>query len=114
MTQLICIVCPKGCHLSVDESKGFAVDGAACERGVEYGKTEMQNPTRVLTSTVRIADAAHSRCPVKTNMPIPKPKLFEVMGQLKEIELKAPVSEGQVVLQNICGTNACLVVTRDM
>ena len=24
MTELICITCPKGCHLRVDEEKGFA------------------------------------------------------------------------------------------
>ena len=25
MTELICIVCPKGCHLKVDEENGYAV-----------------------------------------------------------------------------------------
>ena len=27
MKELICIVCPKGCHLRVDEDNGYAVTG---------------------------------------------------------------------------------------
>ena len=42
MTELICITCPKGCHLRVDEEKGFAVTGNSCPRGAEYGRNESQ------------------------------------------------------------------------
>jgi len=42
MTELICITCPKGCHLRVDEEKGFAVTGNSCPRGAEYGRNELQ------------------------------------------------------------------------
>ena len=38
MTNIICITCPKGCHLSVDEENGYAVTGNSCPRGAEYGK----------------------------------------------------------------------------
>ena len=54
MTELICIVCPKGCHLKVDEENGYRVTGNSCKRGEEYGKKELTNPTRVITSTVRV------------------------------------------------------------
>ena len=50
MKELICIVCPKGCHLKVDEENGCAVTGNGCPRGAEYGKNELLHPTRVLTS----------------------------------------------------------------
>ena len=40
MKELVCIVCPKGCRLSVDEENGFAVTGNSCPRGEEYGKRE--------------------------------------------------------------------------
>ena len=53
MKELICIVCPKGCHLKVDEENGCAVTGNGCPRGAEYGKSELLHPTRVLTSTVK-------------------------------------------------------------
>ena len=43
MKELICIVCPKGCHLKVDEENGWAVSGNSCPKGAEYGRTELQN-----------------------------------------------------------------------
>ena len=56
MTNIICITCPKGCHLSVDENNDYAVTGNACPRGEIYGKNELKNPVRVVTSTVRVED----------------------------------------------------------
>jgi CxxC motif-containing protein len=71
MTELICIVCPRGCHLNVDEAHGYAVSGEGCKRGIEYGKAELRNPVRVLSSTVPIIGAMYRSCPVKTSAPIP-------------------------------------------
>ena len=65
MTNVICIVCPKGCHLSVDEENGYAVTGFGCERGREYGKKELVNPTRVITSTVKVWGASIPAAPSK-------------------------------------------------
>ena len=36
MKELICIMCPKGCHLTVDDE--LNVTGNTCPRGVTYGK----------------------------------------------------------------------------
>ena len=72
MKELICIVCPKGCHLKVDETNDYKVTGNGCPRGEEYGKIELTHPTRVVTSTVQCSGGAHPRCPVKTSAPIPK------------------------------------------
>ena len=72
MTSIICITCPKGCRLSVDEENGYKVTGNGCPRGEIYGKNELQHPVRVITSTVRIEGAAVPRLPVKTDKPLPK------------------------------------------
>ena len=32
MTELTCILCPKGCRLRVDEKNGYAVTGNQCPR----------------------------------------------------------------------------------
>lgn len=114
MKELICIVCPKGCHLKVDEENGFTVTGNSCPRGAEYGKVELTNPTRVVTSTVRCQGGVHPRCPVKTDRAVPKGKMFEVMQALEGVVLTAPVEVGQVVLENVCGTGASIVTTRSM
>lgn len=114
MKELICIVCPKGCHLKVDEENGYTVTGNSCPRGAEYGKIELVNPTRVITSTVAVTGGAHPRCPVKTSQPIPKGLIFEAMRTLDGLELKAPVRLGQVVVENVCGTGADFVAARSL
>ena len=114
MKELICIVCPQGCHLTVDEDNGFAVTGNGCPRGAEYGKVELTAPTRTVTSTVRCEGGARPRCPVKTDRPVPKGSVFAVMEALEGVTLAAPVKVGQVVVENVCGTGADIVATRDL
>ena len=114
MKELICIVCPKGCHLKVDETQDYAVTGNSCPRGAEYGRTELTHPTRVVTSTVRCTGGRHPRCPVKTSAPVPKQSMTAVMAALDAVELSAPVKIGQVVLADVCGTGADIVATKNI
>ncbi|MDR2028008.1 MAG: DUF1667 domain-containing protein [Treponema sp.] len=114
MTELICIVCPRGCHLLVDEQQGYTVTGHGCSRGEAYGRAELSNPTRVLTSTVAIRGARYRRCPVKTAAPIPKGLMFQVLERLKQVELDSPVSIGQVIVENVCDTGIPVVATRNL
>lgn len=111
MTELICIVCPKGCHLKVDEENGYAVTGNSCEKGAAYGKKELTNPTRVVTSTVRVEGGERRRVSVKTNRDIPKGKMLEAVALLDEVTLPAPVKIGDVVLRDILSTGADFVAT---
>ncbi len=114
MKELICIVCPQGCRLKVDEASDYAVSGNRCARGEDYGRTELQNPTRVLTSTVDVLGSHISRCPVKTNGVIPKAKMFEAMEIVRAAKVTAPVKTGQVIIADILGTGVDVVATRDM
>ncbi len=114
MKELICIVCPKGCHLQVDEDRNYAVSGNSCPRGEEYGRMELTHPTRVVTSTVRCTGGAHPRCPVKTEGPIPKELIFQAVRCLDGVELTAPVRTGDVVVADVCGTGVPFVATRDL
>ena len=114
MKELICIVCPKGCHLHVDEEHDYAVTGNGCPRGAEYGKIELTHPTRVVTSTVRCVGGRYPRCPVKTDRAVLKELILSVMRALNGVELAAPVRTGQVVLENVCDTGANVVATRNL
>ena len=111
MTELICIVCPKGCHLKVDEENGYAVTGNSCEKGAAYGKKELTNPTRVVTSTVRVEGSEKRRVSVKTSRDISKGKMMEAVALLDGVTLTAPVHIGDVVLENILDTGADFVAT---
>lgn len=114
MKELVCIVCPKGCRLHVDDENGYLVSGNSCIRGAEYGKNEILNPTRVLTSTVKAEGGLYRRCPVKTNRAVPKAKLFEIMAALNAVTLSAPVQVGQVIIENVCGTGADIIATKGL
>ena len=114
MKELVCIVCPRGCRLKVDEENDFAVTGNTCPRGAEYGRNEIMAPTRVLTSTVRLTGASLRRCPVKTDRPVPREKLLEIMSLLNDVELTSPVTIGQEVITNVCNTGANVIVTRNL
>ena len=63
MKEFICIVCPKGCRLTVDDNGN--VSGNTCIRGEKYGKQEAIDPKRTLTSTVKIK----SKISVRNNAP---------------------------------------------
>lgn len=111
MAELICIVCPRGCHLHVDEET-LTVTGNSCARGGEYGKTEATNPVRVLTSVVRMEDGTHRCCSVKTNGGVPKKDIFQAMKALKEIRVIPPVKIGDVIVRDVCGTGVDWVATK--
>ncbi|MBQ9467763.1 MAG: DUF1667 domain-containing protein [Clostridia bacterium] len=110
---MICITCPKGCHLQVDETT-LTVRGNGCPRGVVYAQNEMTDPKRTVTSTVAISGSFLARCPVRTTAPVPKGKMKELVALLKEHTLVSPVKTGDVVIKNVFGCGADVIVTRDM
>lgn len=114
MTNLICITCPKGCHLTVDEENDYAVTGNACPRGAEYASNELLHPVRMITSTVRVQGAAIPRLPVKTDKPLPKEKMFDCMQLINTLDVQAPVKVGQVLAANILGTDVNIVATKTL
>ena len=116
--EMICIACPMGCQMTVTKDQdlpdGYDVKGNKCKRGKAYGIEEMTNPTRVLTSTVKIRNARLNRLPVATKGAIPKGKLFEAMAHINRMEVSAPIQVGQVIIKDILGTGIDVVATRNM
>ncbi|MBN2796914.1 MAG: DUF1667 domain-containing protein [Clostridia bacterium] len=113
--QMICIVCPIGCHIEVKKVEDqVVVTGNQCNRGAVYGKEELIAPKRVLPTTVKFEGGLHERLPVKTSAPVLKSLLFELMAYLNKITVKGPVKMGDVVVKNILDTGVDMIATRDM
>lgn len=115
--KMICIVCPIGCKIEVSQDsggEGYFVTGNQCNRGVEYGIEELTNPTRILTSTVKLVNAELKRLPVRTDIPIPKKLIFECMKELTSVEVYAPVKAGTILISNILGTEANIIASRSV
>ncbi|NLC02954.1 MAG: DUF1667 domain-containing protein [Tissierellia bacterium] len=116
--EMICIVCPVGCHMQISEDKesetGYRVTGATCNRGPIYGVKELSNPTRLLTSTVKIHGGILPRIPVRTDTEIPKNKIFEVMEVINSIELNAPIKMGQILADNVLGLGVNIISSKSV
>ena len=113
--ELICTGCPLGCPLTVTlEPGGPVVKGHTCPRGEAYAKKELTNPTRIVTSTVKVKGGKLAMASVKTANDIPKGKIFDCVKAIQNIELEAPVAIGQVVLADVCGTGVDIVATKNV
>ncbi len=114
--ELICIGCPMGCPLTVEleGSEIISVTGYTCKRGDVYARKEVTNPTRIVTSTVRVSGGSIDMVSVKTKEDIPKGKIFECVKALKGIEVPAPVHIGDVILENVADTGVDIVATKNV
>ena len=110
MHNLICIVCPRGCHLEVDENNN--VKGNFCPRGKIYALNEITHPTRTITSTLKVEDGTINRVPCVTSKPIPKEKIFDIMNYLHQTSVKAPIAIGQILITNILNLGVDIIATR--
>lgn len=114
--NLICINCPMGCALTV-EMEGqevVSVSGNTCKRGDTYARKEVTNPTRIVTSTVRVAGGEADMVSVKTKEDIPKGKIVECIKALKDVQVQAPVHIGDVIVTDIAGTGVDIVATKNI
>ena len=114
--DLICIGCPLGCMITVEMDGGqvVSVTGNTCKRGDDYARKEVTNPTRIVTSTVRVSGGSIDMVSVKTKEDIPKGKIFECVKALKGIEVPAPVHIGDVILENVADTGVDIVATKNV
>ena len=116
MTKIICITCPMGCTLEVTrEGKTITkVDGHGCKKGLAYAEAELTDPRRMVPSTVKVRGGVHPLVPVCTAAPIPKPLIFDLLAELRRVELRAPVQIGQVVVEDAFGTGVDVLATRNL
>lgn len=111
--KLVCINCPRGCKLDVENINGnIEVSGNFCPRGKEYAISEITNPVRTLTTTIKIKSKDYFRLPVISSSPIPFEKIFVALKELKNIEVCAPVKRGQIIIEKIAGTESNIVASK--
>jgi CxxC motif-containing protein len=116
--DLVCIVCPVGCRLTIEKDQtaeqGYKITGNKCKRGIAYGIEEMTHPTRMVPTTVKIEGAFLNRLPVRTDKPISKNLIFKAMDVINDYTASAPVKMGDVLIENILGTDVNIIATRSM
>jgi CxxC motif-containing protein len=117
--EFVCIVCPRGCSLSVTlrDSGEVGVRGNSCKRGEEYGRLEVVDPRRSLTSTVRVegfggtGGAGRRRLPVRSSASLPLGRIMEAARALDPVVVDRPVECGEVVVKDILGLGVDIIAT---
>lgn len=114
--ELTCIGCPMSCPLIVTMEDGVvaSVTGNTCPRGDAYARKEVTAPTRIVTSTVRVTGGTLAMVSCKTRSDIPKGKIFDVVRALKDVEVPAPITIGQVLAENVAGTGVDIIATKNI
>ena len=109
-----CVSCPLGCFLRVKlkDGKIERIEGNRCPRGEAYAREEITDPKRVLATSVKVLGGDYPLVSVRTDRPIPKRLIPDVMEIIRGLYVKAPVEIGQVLVANLAGTGAKLIATR--
>lgn len=103
--EMICIVCPMGCHMEVTLENGQVADvkGNTCPRGKKYAESECTAPMRTVTTTVMCENGA--LLPVRTDRPVRKEDMFKVMEIVNSHIAPLPVKIKDVIIKDVCGAN---------
>lgn len=111
--NLTCVECPMGCSIEVGVENGVAayVKGNTCPRGKLYAENEVIRPLRVLTTSVRCEGG--KMLSVKTDAPVPRDTMTDIMKVINLLHPSLPVKIGDVVSENIYeGVN--LIATKNV
>ena len=105
---ITCINCPMGCRMEVTLEDGavVSVKGNTCKRGDLYAHQECTQPLRMITAVAPVS--------LKTRTPIPKAKIDECMRAIDELQLKAPIKAGDVLIANVVGTGVDVIATKSV
>ena len=114
--ELTCINCPMGCRITVtmDGDSIVSVSGNTCKRGDTYARNEVTSPVRTVTTTISVNGGSVDRVSCKTKEPVPKDKIFEVMGEINKSSCTAPVNIGDVLIEDCAGTGIPVVATKSV
>ena len=114
--ELTCIGCPMGCQITVTLQNNIVteVSGNNCKIGDTYAREEVLSPRRTVTSIMKVTGGELPVVSVKTKETIPKDMIFRVMQEINKVSVLAPITIGQVLIENVAGTNVAVVATREI
>lgn len=110
--ELVCIVCPKGCRMTIDENG--TVSGNTCKKGEGFARSEMACPMRTVCSTVKTTFDSLPMLPVRTAGEIPKTKIAEFMSLISSVVVDKKLQRGDVVIKSVLGTGVDVIATESI
>ena len=120
--QFNCTTCPSECLLTVKvvrDANGAVVEvrsvtGNSCPRGDTFAHQELTCPMRVLTTTVAVSGGDEALLPVRTSEAIPLALHAQAMDLIRGLVVDAPIRMGDIVLEDLLGTNIDLIASMNI
>ena len=114
--SMICISCPIGCSLTVTGTtvQNLVVTGNRCPRGEAYAKEEIFTPKRTVTAVARTDSDAFPYIPVKTDKPLAKQLIPDLLNAIYDTTVILPARSGQIVIRDFESTGVNVVITRSV
>lgn len=112
--EFICVVCPTSCSVQAEwnDTELLHIDRAQCKLAWDYIRGEIFDPRRTVTTTVAVKGGDVPLVSVKTDAPVPKPMMLDVMRRLAEVSAEAPIDIGDIIVSDVLGTGSNVVATR--
>lgn len=108
--KIVCVVCPKGCEIDVlEDLKNPSFSGYGCEKGLNFAKIDLFDPSRVLCTTILTNQGR--LIPVKSDREIPLREFERVMQTIKNVVVKEPIKRGQVLVEKVSSNGANMIAT---
>ena len=119
--QFNCTTCPSECLLTVEVEHDAnarvevrSVTGNNCPRGDTFAHQELTCPMRVLTTTVAVSGGDEALRPRAHAEAIPLELHAQAMDLIRGVVVNAPIRMGDVVLEDLLGTNIDLVASMNI
>lgn len=116
LKEFTCIICPNGCDITAEIENGTLskTEGELCKRGKEYVLQEITAPKRNIASLIKVNGGELPLASVRLTNPIPKEKIFDVMNEIKKVQVDAPTHIGQIAIENVLGLNSNVIITKNI
>lgn len=115
MKELVCINCPRGCNLKIDDTTSeIKVTGNFCIKGEAFAKQELTHPVRTICSVVKTSFKDTPVIPVRVNKEFPKERIFDVMKEINKIVVDTRVKRGDIIIPNVLNLGVDVICTSDI
>ncbi|MBQ6489756.1 MAG: DUF1667 domain-containing protein [Solobacterium sp.] len=111
MKKMICIICPNGCELEIDDTE--RVTGNLCPKGRQFALQELKDPRRSVSTTCRTVFPDLPVVPVRTEQEIPKHLMKDAVRAISEIVIDRHMRIGETVAENILNTGVNVILCTD-
>ena len=113
--ELVCIVCPRSCRMTItSDGDEPVVTGNTCKRGKEFAVSEMTDPRRTDSTTLRTAFRSVRVLPVRVWGRTPKNRIFDLMHEVNRITVSKRLGREEVVVPNILNLGVDLIATSNI